>query len=124
VVSGFPRGGNEASVKIDYDRTGHSISPDGSSFEECKFFATPRGFSGGGVWVLPKPADGELFLPHKHVKLCGTQFRWNERKRFLRAMRPRFTLPYLFDWYPELTAEYGHLLKSFRKERPNDDGPA
>lgn len=110
VVSGFPRGGNEVSLEIDYARTGHSISPDGSFLDESDFFATPEGFSGGGVWVLPKPADGELFLPNKHVKLCGTQVRWNRRKRFLRAMRPRFTLPYLFDWYPELRADYGHVL--------------
>lgn len=112
VVSGFPRGGNEASIEIDYARTGHSISPDGSSFEESDFFATPRGFSGGGVWVLPKPPEGELFVPHKHVKLCGTQFQWDRGRRVLQAMRPRFTLPYFFDWYPELRVEYGHVLNA------------
>lgn len=124
VVSGFPRGGDEASVEIDYARTGNSISPDGSFFEECEFFTTPRGFSGGGVWVLSRPDDGELFMPHRHVKLCGTQFRWNERKRFVRAMRPRFTVPYFFDWYPELRADYGHVLKSCLNVPFSGDGNA
>jgi hypothetical protein len=123
VVSGFLRGGNEVSVEIDYARTGHSIAPDGSFLEESDFFATPKGFSGGGVWVLPKPAEGQLFVPHKHVKLCGTQCGWNKRERFLRAMRPRFTLPHFFEWYPELKADYGHVLKS-SLNAPRSDGPA
>jgi hypothetical protein len=106
----WPRSGDGASVEIDYAEKGDAIGPVGSSFEECNFFETPKGFSGGGVWVLPKTAEGELFQPRKHVKLCGTQFQWDEDRRILQAMRPRFTLPYFFEWYPDLRADYGHIL--------------
>ena len=112
VVSGFPSGGNEASIEVDYVHSGYSISPDGSTIEEAKFFTTPRGFSGGGVWILLKPADGELFEPRKHVKLCGTQFQWDKTRRVLQAMRPRFTLRHFFEWYPELRADYGYVVNA------------
>jgi len=106
VIAGYLHGGSETVLEIEYERTGHAVSPDGSSFQDSDFFATPRGFSGGGVWVLLKPKEGELFLPHKHVKMCGTQFQWDEDRRMLQAMRPRFSLPYFFERYPELRAEY------------------
>lgn len=120
VVSGFVCGGNEATVEIDYARTGHSISPDGSSFEESDFFTTPRGFSGGGVWALLRTGAEELFLPHKHVKLFGSQFQWDSRRRVLRAMRPRVTLPYFFAWYPDLAPGYEDLLMSCTKPSSSD----
>lgn len=110
VIAGYLQGGSETTLEIDYARSGHAVSPDGSSFQESDFFATPRGFSGGGVWVLLKPKEGELFLPCKHVKMCGTNFQWNKDRRMLQAMRPRFSVPYFFECYPELRAEYGHVL--------------
>jgi Trypsin-like peptidase domain len=110
VISGYPHGGSETTLEIEYERSGHAVSPDGSSFQETDFFATPRGFSGGGVWVVLKPPEGELFLPHKHVLMCGTQFQWDEGRRVLQAMRTRFSVPYFFECYPGLRAEYGHVL--------------
>lgn len=112
VIAGYLRATTETTLEIDYARSGHAVSPDGSSFKESDFFETPRGFSGGGVWILLKPAEGELFLPHKHVKICGTDFQWDRGRRLLQAMRPRFSLPYFFDCYPDLRAEHGHILAS------------
>jgi hypothetical protein len=109
VIAGYLRGGSETTLEIDYPRSGHAVSPDGSSFQESDFFPTPRGFSGGGVWVLLKPTEGELFLPHKHIKMCGTDFQWDKNRRMLQAIRPRFSVQYFFECYPELRAEYGHV---------------
>jgi hypothetical protein len=110
VIAGYLTGGDERTLEIDYARTGHAVSPDGSSFQDRDFFDTPRGFSGGGVWALSKPAEGELFLPHKHVKMCGTDVQWSPSRRMLRAMRPRFSVPYFFECYPELRDRQGHVI--------------
>jgi hypothetical protein len=37
-------------------------------------------------------------------------------------MRLRFTLSYLFEWYPELRADYWHVVKSCLSD-PRSDGP-
>jgi hypothetical protein len=114
VVAGYLTAGTETTLEIDYARAGRAVSPDGGSFQEADFFATPKGFSGGGVWALLTPAEGEFFVPHKHVKMCGTQFQWDEDRRMLQAMRPRFSLPYFFECYPELRPEYGDVLQALR----------
>lgn len=112
VIAGYLHAGDERILEIDYARSGHAVSPDGGAFQVSDFFESPRGFSGGGAWVLLKPSEGELFLPQKHVKMCGTNFCWNRTSRLLMVMRPRFSVPYFFDCYPELRAEYGHVLRA------------
>jgi hypothetical protein len=110
VIAGYLCGGDERTLEIEYPESGHAVSPNGDSFRESDFFTTPRGFSGGGAWLLLKPTDGELFLPHKHVRMCGTDFCWYRRRRMLRVMRPRFSVPYFFDCHPELRGDYEHVL--------------
>jgi hypothetical protein len=103
-------GGNERVLELEYERTGHAVSPDGGTFGPTEFFETPGGFSGGGVWTMLKANEGELFVPERHIMMNGTQFQWNPRTRVLQAMRPRFSLPFFFECYPDLLSEYGYVL--------------
>lgn len=102
IIAGFLRGGDATILEVEYERSGHSVTPDGSSFQEADFFETPEGFSGAGVWVLHEQQPGELFAPHRHVKMCGTQFQWDPKTRMLKAMRPRVSVPFFYECYPEL----------------------
>lgn len=110
VIAGYLRGGDEAILEVEYAQEGHSISPDGGTFEAAPFPESPGGFSGGGVWVLLQTKQDEVFQPMKHVKMCGTQFQWSPSRRILKAMRPRFSVPFFFECYPELRSRYGHVL--------------
>lgn len=110
VIACYLHEGDERILTLEYERSGHSISPDGGTFAPTEFFETPEGFSGGGVWCLMKEKVAELFTPLNHIRLCGTQFQWNSKTRILKTMRPRFSIPFFFECYPELRGEFGHVL--------------
>jgi hypothetical protein len=114
VVGAWLRGGDEAALALEYVPEGYAVHPDGGIPRPAPS-PPPAGFSGGGVWFLRQTAEAELFQPLKHVRMCGTQFQWSVATRTLRAMRPRFTVPYFFECYPELRPEYGHVLDTMPK---------
>jgi len=51
VIPGRLVTGDEFTLQLEYERSGYSIAPDGSSYQRTDFFESPHGFSGGGVWA-------------------------------------------------------------------------
>jgi hypothetical protein len=110
VIPGRFKGATDTRVELAYAEHGFSLGPDGATCEPATFPATPRGFSGGGVWGFRKTEESELFLPHRHILMIGTQFAWNSTTRTLFAVPTGCALAFLFARCPELKAMYGPLL--------------
>jgi hypothetical protein len=59
------------------------------------------GYSGGGVWVVTyKP--GELFNPHRHIKLVGIETLWSEKARRAKCVRSNVIAESLKEFKPDL----------------------
>ncbi|MCY3019484.1 MAG: hypothetical protein NTW87_10720 [Planctomycetota bacterium] len=103
---------DETTLTLNFETSGFLISPDGSSLQKSDYYPTPKGFSGGGVWAFLMPKKGDVFQPRKHVTMWGTQFSWYPKTRILHATRPRFSMPFFLECYPELRAQYGKVLSA------------
>ena len=63
-----------------YPTHGYQMPHDGTSCQEESMTPTPRGYSGGGVWVVRNP-PGVLFDTIRHVRMVGVQTHWSPDTR-------------------------------------------
>ena len=89
-------------LSVVYPETGYQMPHDGTTCEVGKMTKTPVGYSGGGVWVVVYK-EGELFNPHKHIKLVGIETHWSgEKTRLARCVRSNVITESLKEFKPEL----------------------
>jgi hypothetical protein len=86
---------------INYPPTAYQMPHDGTTCEEGQMPKAPSGYSGAGIWGINIPT-GELFNPHRHLKLVGIQTHWNEKSRLARCGPSKVIVEALQDFKPEL----------------------
>ena len=63
---------SDEQISLNFPDTGYQMPHDGTTCEIEKMPSTPKGYSGGGLWVINYKA-GELFNPRYHIKLIGIE---------------------------------------------------
>jgi hypothetical protein len=86
---------------LHYPATGYQMPQGSTSCNLRKTTETPKGYSGGGVWVTMNP-PGVLFNPHRHIKLVGIETHWAERSRLARCVPGKVIAEALKDFRPNL----------------------
>lgn len=72
----------ETDILIEYDKSNAYAITDDSKLPEIE----PHGMSGCGVFVIPRPVDGELWNPGD-IKLAGIQSSYSRRYKLLVAIK-------------------------------------
>ncbi|MFL5339887.1 MAG: hypothetical protein ACJ8F7_07030 [Gemmataceae bacterium] len=92
----------DASLFLDYPKTGYTWDRSSNSWSTAPFDAHPKGYSGGGVWGFMPVQPKELFSPLRHIRLYGIQFEWFEPERYVKAIAIRHWLSTVGSCCPEL----------------------
>ena len=83
-------------ISLNYPETGYQIPHDGKSCEIGQMSPTSEGYIGGGAWVINyKP--GELFIPHRNIKLVGIHTHWTPYPRLAHCIPSKVILETLKD---------------------------
>jgi hypothetical protein len=90
-------------LSLYYPEVAYQMPQDGISCELGQTTRTPEGYSGGGVWVTTNPA-GDLFNPHRHIKLVGMQTHWSRSEKMLRCVPSKVMAESLNEFRPNLLA--------------------
>jgi hypothetical protein len=88
-------------ISLPYPEFMYRMPHDGTICEPGEMTPTPSGYSGGGVWVMTY-REGELFNPHRHIKLVGIQTHWSSSLRLVRCVPSKVIADLLKNCYPDL----------------------
>ncbi len=88
-------------LSLHYPVTAYQMPQDGMSCELGEMTRSPKGYSGGGIWVTTNP-PGELFKPHGHIKLVGIQTYWSPSSRLARCVPSKVMAEAFKDFQPDL----------------------
>ena len=98
-------------LSLPYPSTVYRMPHDRVSCEIGETTSSPKGYSGGGVWVATNP-PGELFSPHRHVKLVGIQTHWSRSSRLARCVPSKVIVEAFRDFIPDAEPNAGSGAKS------------
>src|SRR5437870_6994929 len=87
-------------LSLHYPANGYQMPQDGTSCEVGETTPSPKGYSGGGVWVTTNP-PGELFSPHRHIRLVGIQTHWASSSRLVRCVPSKVIAEAIKDFQPD-----------------------
>jgi hypothetical protein len=88
-------------LALHYPTSAYQMPHNGTTCEEGNMTLTPRGYSGGGVWVVRNP-PGVMFDPIRHVKMVGVQTHWSSTSRRIWCVPSKVVVEAFRQFRPDL----------------------